>query len=155
MEHPANLFINFENTIGCLSSGDSLQDGMENATTKAGTSWNDNWISTSRYSNEPNELESGFGMMSGDSNSAGHRHPVVGVKGVEDNLTQAQIWGGIMSATIGTIIITVLLSVVVYTVFALLTNNKKGCCSQLHEKNGDSSDSIRWKWQIELRNIAK
>lgn len=37
MEHPADLFINFENTIGCLSSGDSLQDGMENAATMAGT----------------------------------------------------------------------------------------------------------------------
>lgn len=46
-----------------------------------------------------------------------------------------------MSATIGTIIITVLVSVVVYTVFALLTNNNKGCCSQLHEKNGDSRTS--------------
>jgi hypothetical protein len=43
------------------------------------------------YLSKRNKLESGFGMMSGDSNPAGHRHPVVGVKGVEDNLIQAQI----------------------------------------------------------------
>lgn len=45
-----------------------------------------------------------------------------------------------MSAAIGTIIITVLLSVVVYTVFALVTNNNKGCCSQLPDTKGDSSE---------------
>ena len=43
-----------------------------------------------------------------------------------------------MSAAIGTIIITILLSVVVYTVFALVTNNNKGCCSQLPDNKGNS-----------------
>jgi len=43
-----------------------------------------------------------------------------------------------MSAAIGTIIITVLLSVVVYTVFALVTNNNKGCCRQLPDDTSNS-----------------
>ena len=43
-----------------------------------------------------------------------------------------------MSTTIGTIIIAVLLGVAVYTVFALLTNSNKGCCSQLPDGRADS-----------------
>lgn len=42
-----------------------------------------------------------------------------------------------MSTAIGTIIITVLLGVAVYTVFALLTNSNKGCCSQLPDGKAD------------------
>ena len=44
-----------------------------------------------------------------------------------------------MSAAIGTIILTVVLSVVVYTLFALVTNNNKGCCGQPSVNNGKSA----------------
>jgi hypothetical protein len=40
-----------------------------------------------------------------------------------------------MLATIGTIILTVVLSVVVYIFFALMTNSNKGCCGRLSENN--------------------
>ena len=47
-----------------------------------------------------------------------------------------------MSAAIGTIILTVVLSVVVYTIFALVTNNTRGCCGQQSASNNISAKAL-------------
>ena len=44
-----------------------------------------------------------------------------------------------MSAAIITIILTVVLSVAVYTLFALVTNNTRGCCGQPSDNNDKSA----------------